>query len=87
VTKNRPDGWAHFLYLYANVVEDIPLVVCSPEVAKHISNVTAHFDQAREPITDDRGKREMLFKVTSNIRNNDGHSGDIFVFNSFSLDP
>ncbi len=85
LNKNRPDGWAHFLHLYARVVEDIPLMVSSPVVAKHITHVTVHFDQARETIKHDNGQEEVLFTVTWTTHDKNGQSGDIFVVNSFSL--
>jgi hypothetical protein len=86
LTNNRPDGWAHFLHLYAKVVEDIPLVVSSPAVAKHITHVTVHFDQAREVLTVNDGESEVLYRVTWAIHDKNGQAGSIFVINSFSLD-
>jgi hypothetical protein len=96
LTKNRPDGWPHFLHLYAGVVEDIPLVVSLPAAGKkqkakqgaadgapkHISHVVVHFDQAREIVG-----REVLFRVTWTIHDKNGQSGSIFIFNSFSSRP
>jgi hypothetical protein len=86
LTKARPDGWAHFLHLYARVVEDIPLVVSSLAVAQHITHVTVHFNQARETIKHDNGEEEVLFTVTWTTHDKNGQSGDIFVINSFSLE-
>ena len=34
LTKNRPDGWPHFLHLYTKVIEDIPLMVSLPTATK-----------------------------------------------------
>lgn len=85
LTKNRPDGWAHFLQLYARVVEDIPLVVSSPAVARHITHVTVHFDQAREAISENPWEKEMLFRVTWTTHDRNGQSGNIFVINSYAL--
>jgi hypothetical protein len=86
LTKNRPDGWTHFLQLYARVVEDIPLVVSSPAVAKHITHVTVHFDQAREAVSEDPLEKEMLFRVTWTVHDKNGQSGSIFVINSYALE-
>jgi len=84
LTKNRPDGWAHFLHLYAKVVEDIPLVVSSPTTTKHVSHVVVHFDQARKAMRLNTGEEEMLFRVTWAIHDKNGKLGEIFVINSFS---
>ncbi len=84
LTKNRADGSAHFLHLYAKVVEDIPLTVSSPAVAKHITHVTVHFNEARETIKLDSGEEEVLFTVTWTTHDKNGQSGDIFVINSFT---
>jgi hypothetical protein len=64
LTKNRLDGWTHFLHLYARVVEDTRLVVSSSAVAKHITHVTAHFGQARDAFSENPWEKEMLFSVT-----------------------
>jgi hypothetical protein len=85
LTKSRPDGWAYFLQLYARVVEDIPLVVSSPAVAKHITHVTVHFDQARRAISENPGEEEMLFRVTWATHDRNGRSGSISVINSYTL--
>jgi len=85
LTKNRPDGWAHFLHLYARVVEDIPLVVSSPAAAKHITHVTVRFREAPDPISEDPDGKEVLFAVTWTTHDRNGQSGDISVFNSYTL--
>ena len=79
--KHRPDWWAHFLHLYARVIEDIPLVVrgANAHEIQNISEVVIHFEEARE----DFGG-EALFKVTWTIHDNNGQSGEIFVINSFT---
>jgi hypothetical protein len=97
LTKNRPDGWSHFLHLYARVIEDIPLMVALPaerkkkakpaatdSAPKHISHVVVHFDEAREMIEHSAVGKEVLFKVTWTIHDKNGQAGDIFVLNSFS---
>jgi hypothetical protein len=97
LTKNNPDGWAHFLHLYAKVIEDIPLTVYVPSAGKkkkdkkgpsdsapkHISHVTVHFEQARDWLKDG-GREEVLFTVTWRLHDKNGKSGDIPVYHSFS---
>jgi hypothetical protein len=94
--KNGDDGWAHFLYLYAKVVEDIPLSFEGKTkkkkggqgppagAPKHISQVTVHFQQAKETLKHPYGE-EVLFAVTWVIQDKNGESGSIPVYNSFSL--
>jgi len=95
LTKNRDDGWAHFLYLYAKVVEDIPLSFEGKTKKKagqaqpatepeHISHVIVHFQQAKETLKHPYGE-EVLFAVTWEIRDKNGKSGSIAIYNSFSL--
>jgi hypothetical protein len=93
LTKNRPDGQAHFLYLYARVIEDIPLMVSLPGAGKqksaskgippvaprHISRIVVHVGEAREDVGG-----ETLFRVTWTIHDKSGQSGDISVYNSFT---
>ncbi|MGD0887249.1 MAG: hypothetical protein ABSA46_20590 [Thermodesulfovibrionales bacterium] len=98
LTQHRYDGWVHFLHLYTKVIEDIPLVVAVPAIRKkpkqatsdtgpkHISHVTVNLEQARETIKH-AGGEELLFKVTWTIYDKNGQSGDIFILNSFSLQP
>ncbi len=97
LTKNRPDGWPHFLHLYARVIEDIPLTVSLPaarkkkkakqglpeSAPKHISHVTVHFEPAQETLKYPDGEA-VLFKVTWRIHDKSGKPGTIFVINSFS---
>jgi hypothetical protein len=95
LTKNRPDGWAHFLHLYARVIEDIPLTVVVPTpkptkkagapytAPKNISHITVHFQQAKETIKRPNGE-EVVFTVTWVIHDKNGGSGAIPVYNSFS---
>ena len=98
LTQHRSDGWTHFLHLYTKVIEDIPLVLSSgakkknPKQGttdsnpKHISHVTVHLELARETVKY-AGGEEVLFKVTWTIHDKNGQSGDIFILNSFSLNP
>jgi hypothetical protein len=90
LTRNRPDGWPHFLHLYARVIEDIPLMVALPAVKKkakqetvdgapeHISRVVVHFRPARDKVAGER-----LFEVTWRIHDKNGQSGSISVIHSF----
>jgi hypothetical protein len=75
------DEWPHFLYLYAKVIEDIPLVVVRKRIpaAQHISQVVVRFDEANEPIGG-----EALFRVTWTVHDKNGQSGSIEIYNSYS---
>jgi hypothetical protein len=97
LTKHRSDGWIHFLHLFTKVIEDIPLVVSVPAKKKpksgttesrpkHISHVTVHFELAKETVKHADGE-DVLFKVTWTVHDKNGHSGDLFILNSFSLRP
>jgi hypothetical protein len=81
LTKKRTDGWPHFLHLYANVIEDIPLVVTDTSATgpKHISHVVVHIEQALQDVGG-----EVLFKVGWTTHDKNGQSGEIFVINSFT---
>lgn len=92
LTRNRPEGWAHFLHLYARVIEDIPLVVSLPPAGKkvknfqspkHISRLEVRCDEAL--VKHGAGKTEMLFTVAWTVHDKNGRSGEIFVINSFAL--
>ena len=76
LTMKRQDGWNQFLYLYCNVVQDIPLVVQDSAV-QEISRVVVRVDTAEQGT-------EILFKVTWTICEKNGKTGTIFVINSFS---
>lgn len=84
VTQHRSDGWPHFLHLYTQVIQDIPLIVkeSSPDAAQNISKVTVQFEAAKEP--QKFGDREELFyRVMWRIFDKNGDSGKIFIINSF----
>jgi hypothetical protein len=64
LTQHRTDGWTHFLHLYTQVIEDIPLMIFAPpgrqgttthrtNYPQHISRVTVHCELARETIKHD----------------------------------
>ena len=92
LTRNRPDGWPQFLHLYTQVVEDIPLVVTSAPTRKrkrkqattnsgrkHIAKVTVHCESA-----EGTHMGHMIYKVIWRIFDENGESGEIEIFNSFS---
>jgi hypothetical protein len=76
----RSDGWMRFLRLYANVVEDCPLVMRDGTKAT-VDRVTLKVESAKESI-----ENEIGFKVTWEILDKYGLSGSLFVINSFSID-
>lgn len=83
INATRSDGWIHFLHLYAKVVEDCPLVISGKNNSgSGIDSVTVHLELANQSVGD-----EMPFKVTWTILDKNGLSGDIFIINSFSLNP
>lgn len=55
------DGWSHFLHLYTQVIQDIPLMVkaSSGDATQHISKVVVHFEPGKE--TQKFGDREDFF--------------------------
>lgn len=74
-------GWAHFLYLYSRVIEDISLEVNDAVAnhAEHISQVVVHVDTA--PI---KKGGHLLFRVTWRLHDRNGRTGSIFVINSYA---
>ena len=87
------DGKAHFLHLYAKVIEDIPLVVKrkqpkdgEPDSSPNISRVVVRFEPAAKPL-EYMGRHDILYKVSWIIYDHNDKSGEIFVINSFELNP
>jgi hypothetical protein len=80
--ESRSDGWVHFLHLYARIVQDCPLVMAEKNKAASLATVTLHVELREAPIESD-----MWFKVTWTLSDRNGRSGEIFVINSFSLNP
>jgi hypothetical protein len=72
-----PDAWTKFLYLYARVIEDIPLVIRSDSSAE-IKEVVVSVELAKELV-----EKERFFKVSWHVTDRNGKSGTIFVLNSF----
>jgi hypothetical protein len=81
---HRSDGWVHFLHLYAKVVEDCPLEMTEKNKSATIASVTLHVDLAKASQHDGG---DMWFKVNWTVLDKNGLSGNIFVLNSFSLNP
>jgi hypothetical protein len=77
LTRKGADGWAHFLHLYAGIVEDVPLIVRGTK-AQHIAMVVLHLERAKKKIAG-----ETLFAVTWSIHDKNGQSGTIRIFNSY----
>jgi hypothetical protein len=69
-----PDGWVHFLSLYARVVEDCPLVMSTTNDSASIVKVTLRVDSTQR-----RTEHDTLFKVTWNVEDKNGKSGNIFI--------
>jgi hypothetical protein len=93
LTQHRSDGWAHFLHLYAKVIEDIPLVVSRKkregtfgvrDSRPNVSRLTVHCEMAREHLKHSDGE-DVLFKVRWIIEDRNGRTGEFFVINSFEL--
>jgi hypothetical protein len=82
LSVKRPDGWSHFLHLYIKIVEGCPLVMSSQNSMATVDKVTLRFELAKEPLED-----EMLYKMTWEVLDKNGLSGDLFIINSFSLNP
>lgn len=83
ITATRHDGWIYFLHLYCKVIEDCPLVISGKKNrASSIESVTVKIEMPREPVGD-----EMLFQVRWIVLDKNGLNGEIFIVNSFSLNP
>jgi hypothetical protein len=80
----RSDGFAHFLHLYAKVIEDCPLVMNAKNTTASVASVTIQVDFAKTS-AEDGG--DMLYKVNWIVSDKNGKSGNIFVINSFELYP
>jgi hypothetical protein len=80
------DGWSHFLHLYTQVIQDIPLVVkaSAPDAAQNISKVVVHFDAARETVKS-KYREDFLYRIIWEIVDKNGESGSLSIYNSFDL--
>ena len=84
LNESRSDGFAHFLHLYAKVIEDCPLVMNAKNTTASVASVTIRVDFAKQSATDGG---DMLYKVNWIVSDKNGESGNIFVINSFELIP
>jgi hypothetical protein len=80
---SRPDGFAHFLHLYAEVIEDCPLVMSAKNTTASVDNVTIRVDFAKASPADGG---EMFYRVNWIVSDKNRQSGNISVINSFSLE-
>ena len=80
------DGWSHFLHLYTQVIQDIPLVVKSssrPD-AENISKLVVRFEAVTE--THKFGDREdLVYRIVWQAFDKTGGSGMYYVYNSFDI--
>lgn len=77
-----PNAWAKFLLLYARVVEDCPLEIRFNNDASSIQKVTVKVELANKMVGD-----QMFYKISWIVLDKNGKTGDIFVLNSFSIEP
>ena len=68
----------------AKVVEDSPLVVTAKNTTASIASVTLNVDFAKASKKDGG---DMWFKVRWIIEDKNGMTGEVFVLNSFALNP
>jgi hypothetical protein len=80
----RSDGWAHFLHLYTKVIEESPLEMNAQNTSAGVASVTLKVDFADLSKLD---SDDMWYKVRWTIEDKNGRSGEVFVLNSFSLNP
>jgi hypothetical protein len=80
------DGWSHFLHLYTQVIQDIPLLVkpISPDAAQNISKVVVHFEAARETLKSDN-REDFLYRIVWEIFDKNGETGTLSIYNSFDI--
>jgi hypothetical protein len=84
LNATRSDAFAHFLHLYAKVIEDCPLVMNAKNTTASVASVTIQVDFAKASAADGG---DMLYKVNWIVSDKNGQSGNIFVINSFELNP
>ena|ERR1039458_7532179 len=80
----RSDGWIHFEHLYAKIVEDCPLVMTAKNRSASVESVTLKMDLAKASKLDGG---DMWFKARWIILDKNGLTGEVFVLNSFALNP
>lgn len=80
--STRSDGWIHFVHFYGQIVEDCPLVMIAKNAGATVASVTLQLELAKRV---EHG--EVFFKVSWIIEDKNGRTGEIYVINSFSLNP
>ncbi len=78
------DGWSRFLHLYAQVVEDMPLLLAEGD--GRISKIVVHFGLAPDVITDGYGRSSVTYWLTWTIHDQSGVHGEVFVQNDFEIE-
>jgi len=71
------DTWAKFIYLYARVIKDVPLVIRGNTLSE-VKEITVSVEMAEHTFANQR-----FFKVCWNVTDKNRKSGTIFVLNSF----
>lgn len=77
--SSSSDKWLKFLYLYAHVIEDMPLVIKSGS-ASEIQEVVVSIATAKKLMVG-----HQLFRVSWRITDKAGNSGTIFIINSYQV--
>jgi|HubBroStandDraft_6_1064221.scaffolds.fasta_scaffold51238_3 hypothetical protein len=86
LTCVSPDGWTRFLFVYTQIIEDIPLEVSKPGDAaglQFISHVVVNCERARETIKYG-GAEHHVYKMTWTGHDRNGDARSIDIFNSYS---
>ena len=80
------DGWSHFLHLYTQVIQDIPLMVkpSSPGATQNISKLVVRFEAATETYKFG-GREDLFYRIVWEIFDKTGGSGTYTVHNSFDI--
>lgn len=74
---NSPNVWTKFMYLYARVIEDCPLIIRAGGPA-HIQEIIISVKMAENVAAD-----HHAFKVSWHLKDRNGNFGTIFVINSY----
>jgi hypothetical protein len=84
LNATRSDGFAHFLHLYAKVIEDCPLVINAKNKTASVASVMIQVDFTKASA---EFGGDMLYKVNWIVSDKNGKTGNIFVINSFDDSP
>jgi hypothetical protein len=79
LTLHSSDGWTRFVHLYANVVQDIPLVVTGDN-ARHLADVTVKCEVPASTISG--AGDEIVFFITWLLHDRDSSTTAIRVVNT-----